>query len=123
LPSDSSEHYFPQNTIANFRTKLATPIELEPQRWEVDLVEISYSKGYKKQAEYNVLKLDSREIKFPARHYKSLYEPFTILTRYFNSPEKELFITKFNSHLNKYKFPSGNSIELLGVCYGRVQFR
>ena len=71
LPSDSSEHYFPQNTIANFKTKLATPIELEPHRWEVGLVEISYPKGYKKQAEYNVLKLDSREIKFPVRHYIS----------------------------------------------------
>ena len=119
LPSDSSAYYFPQNTIANFRTKLATPIELKPHKWEVALVEISYPKGCKKHAEYNVLRLDSREIKFPARHYKSLYELLTILTRYFKSPEKELFITKFNSHLNKYKIPHENSKELLGVCYGQ----
>jgi hypothetical protein len=114
LPSDSSEHYFPQNTIANFGTKLATPIELEPHMWEVGLIEISYPKGYRKQAKYNVLKLDSREIKFPVRH-----ELFTVLTRYFKSPEKERFITNFIIHLNKYKIPPGYSKEILGVCFGQ----
>jgi len=39
LPSDSSG-YFPSNTIANFKTKLATPIELKPDEWEVGLDEI-----------------------------------------------------------------------------------
>ena len=42
LPSDSSSYYFPSNIIANFKTKLATPIELQPEKWEVGLVEISY---------------------------------------------------------------------------------
>jgi len=42
LPSGSSGFHFPNNTIANYRTKLATPIELEPNKWEVGLVEISY---------------------------------------------------------------------------------
>jgi hypothetical protein len=41
LPSD-----FPHNTIANVKTKLATPIELEHDKWEVGLVELSYPKGY-----------------------------------------------------------------------------
>jgi len=29
LPSDSFGYYFPVNSIADFRTKLATPLELE----------------------------------------------------------------------------------------------
>jgi hypothetical protein len=42
LPSDSSVYCFPNNTIANFRTKLATPIEVEPGRSKIGLVDISY---------------------------------------------------------------------------------
>ena len=45
LPSDSSAYYFPANTIADFRTKLATPLELEHDKCEVGLVEISCPKG------------------------------------------------------------------------------
>jgi hypothetical protein len=45
LPLDSSGNYSPSNRIANFKTKLATPIELEPNKWDVGLVEISYPKG------------------------------------------------------------------------------
>ena len=44
LPLDSSGNYSPSNRIANFKTKLATPIELEPNKWDVGLVEISYPK-------------------------------------------------------------------------------
>jgi hypothetical protein len=45
LPSESPRYYFPANTIAEFRTKLATTLELEHDKWEVGLVEISYPKG------------------------------------------------------------------------------
>ena len=47
LQSDSSSYYFPANTIADLRTKLATPLELKHGKWEVGLIEISYPKGYK----------------------------------------------------------------------------
>jgi len=47
LPSDSSGYYFPSNTIANFITKLDTPIQLKPDEWEVGLVLKSYPKGCK----------------------------------------------------------------------------
>jgi len=40
LPSGRSGCYFPANTIADFRTKLATPLELEHDIWEVGLVEM-----------------------------------------------------------------------------------
>ena len=47
LPSGSSGSYFPANTIVDFRTKLATPLQLEHDKWEVGLFEISFPKGYK----------------------------------------------------------------------------
>jgi len=53
---------------------LATPIELEPDKWEVDLIEISYSKGYKKRFLLNTLRLDSGEISFPVKHYEFVYD-------------------------------------------------
>jgi hypothetical protein len=45
MPSDSSGYYFPVNTTANFRTKLATPLELQPHTFEVGLGQMSYPKG------------------------------------------------------------------------------
>ena len=41
LPSNSSMKYFPDNTVTNYTTKLARPIELNGL-WEVALVEIVY---------------------------------------------------------------------------------
>jgi len=45
LPSGILAYCFPANTIADWRTKLATPLELEHDKWEVGLVDISYPKG------------------------------------------------------------------------------
>jgi len=66
LPNDSSGYYYPANTIANFTTKLATPLELQPNKWEVGLVEISYPNGYKKRFRHKAIRLDSQVI-FPVR--------------------------------------------------------
>ena len=41
LASNSSLEYFPDNTVANFKVKLAEPIELTWE-WEVALAEIHY---------------------------------------------------------------------------------
>ena len=41
LPSNSSMAYFPNNTVANFRGKLAETIDL-PGQWEVALVGLHY---------------------------------------------------------------------------------
>ena len=48
LPSDSFGHYVPANTIADFRTKLATLLELEHDKLEDGQVKISYPKWCKK---------------------------------------------------------------------------
>jgi hypothetical protein len=71
LPSDSSG-YFPRNKLSNFRTKLASPIELESDKWEVGVVEISYPKGSRKRMIHNTRRLVSMEIKFPVKHYESI---------------------------------------------------
>lgn len=42
LPSNSSEKYFPKNTLSNFTTQLHHPVELEAGEWEVGLSEIVY---------------------------------------------------------------------------------
>ena len=84
LPSDSSANFFPDNTIASFRTKLATPIELEPDKWEVGLVEISYPRGYKKHLLYNTLRFDSTPIKFPVKQYESPNDLIAHLTKILN---------------------------------------
>ena len=103
LPSDSSANFFPNNTIASFRTKLATPIELEPDKWEVGLVEISYPRVYKKRLLYNRLRFDSNPIKFPVKHSESLNDLIAHLTRNFKSPNrKEQFITSFSELLNNF---------------------
>ena len=74
LPSDSSGYYFPANTIADFRTKLATPLEWQHDKWEVGLFEISYPKGYKKRYLHNTLRLGSEDIIFPVKNYVSSYK-------------------------------------------------
>ena len=43
LPSNSSMVYYPENTVANFETRLANPISLEGE-WEVALYEIQYKR-------------------------------------------------------------------------------
>jgi hypothetical protein len=120
FPSDSSAYYFPRNTISNFRTKLATPVELEPDKWQVGLVEISYPEIYKKQPLHNTVRLDSMEIKFPVRHYTSLHDIFVTLKKHFKTPdEKQEFVNKFHRYLNKYVPSDGYVTDLLGVCYGQ----
>jgi len=83
LPSDSSGYYFPANTIDNFRTKLATPLELEHGDWKVDLIEISYPKGCKKLSLHNTLRLDSEEITFPVKHYECVFDLLTNIPQFY----------------------------------------
>ena len=45
LPSNSSEQYFPNNTLTDFTTKLASTIELTGE-WEVGLAEIMFPRSW-----------------------------------------------------------------------------
>jgi len=123
LPSDSSGYFFPNNTIAHFRTKLATPIELDPDRWEVGLVDISYPKGYRKQFLYNTLRVNSTEIKFPVKHYESLYDLIAHLPYFLESPKREQFMNTFSEYINRYITEEGAGKKLLRTCPAQNSIR
>ena len=45
LLSNSCMHYFPENTLTHFKTKLAKPSICDDCKWEVGLVDISFPKS------------------------------------------------------------------------------
>ena len=94
LPSGSSG-YYPANTIANFTTKLATPLELQHNKWEVGLVEISYPNGYKKRR-HNTIHLDSQEVIFPVKDYESMLDLLTNIPDLLEPSKKEEFMRIFS---------------------------
>ena len=62
LSSDSSGYYFARNTIANFRNKLATPIKLESDKWEVRLVEITQMIQEAPAKQYHTFRFDINQV-------------------------------------------------------------
>jgi len=84
LPSGSSGYYFPANTVSDFRTKLAIPLDLEHDKWEFGLVEISYPKGYENRYLHNTLRLGSEDIIFPVKHYESVFDLLTNIPLFSN---------------------------------------
>ena len=78
LPSNSSMSYFPNNTVANFRVKLAETIDL-PGQWEVALVELYYphtwptvTKGVQQTFLYKL----GADLKYQTAILKDVYYPF-----------------------------------------------
>jgi hypothetical protein len=102
LPSDSSGLHYPNNTIANYTTKLASPLELEANKWEVGLVNISYPHGYKKRFRHNILRLDSQDILFPVRHHESMWDLVDNIPELYEPSQKEMFMCIFSDYLNTY---------------------
>ena len=119
LPSDSSGYYFPANTIAYFRTKLDTPLELEHDKWEVGLVEISYPKGYKNRYLHNTLRLGLEDIVFPLKHYESVFDLLTNIPQFFEPSAIEIFIRIFSKYIYKYE---GQINYLFKSCLGENSF-
>jgi hypothetical protein len=120
LPSDSSGLYYPANTIANYTTKIASPLELEPNKWEVGLVNISSLNGYKKRFQHNILRLDSQVIPFPVKHYESELDLFDNIPQLFDPSEKKTFMRIFSEYLNTYAQQRDAKPweRLFSSCYG-----
>jgi len=112
LPSDSSCYYFPANIIADFRTKLATPLELEHDKWDVGQVEISYPKWYKKRYLHNKLLLGSEDIIFPVKHYESVFDLLTNIPQFLEPSANANFIRIFRNYINKYECQSNDLFKL-----------
>jgi len=78
LPSNSSMKYYPENTVAQFTTKLSNVIELEGD-WEVGLAKISVpsrvENAYNDEC-YLIVQLTDfiRKIRLTARHYEQVVE-------------------------------------------------
>ena len=75
---------------------------MEPNKWEVGLVEISYPNGCKKRFQHNTYRLDSQEVIFPVKDYESLFDLVTNIPYLLKSSKKERFMRLFNEYLNKY---------------------
>jgi hypothetical protein len=125
LPSDSSADYFPNNTIANFTTKLTMPIELKHDDWEVGLVEISYPTGCRKRTRQNTLRRGNVKIDLPVNHYSSMLDLALELSKHYKKASKEWeeFYTAFDEALKPYKMPKEVTDELLGTGYGDNSFK
>jgi hypothetical protein len=102
LPSDSSSLYYPNNAIANYTTELAAPLDFEPIKWKVGLVNISYPDGYKKPFRHNILRLDSQNIPFPVRHYESMLDLVNNIPELNDPSKKQTFMRIFGDYLNTY---------------------
>ena len=102
MRSDSSG-CFPANRIADFRTKLATPLELEYDRWEVVLVEISYPKGYKKRFWHITLLFGMDETIFTLKYLDSVFDLLTNIPQSFEPSVNENFTPIFSNCINKNK--------------------
>ena len=89
LPSNSSMEYFPNNTVANFKTQLRQPIELDGE-WEVGLSELVTPTQWK-----NVD--DEGNNFFSAKEAEAWSEQFTIPPGYYAN--NEMFIKYFKSIL------------------------
>jgi hypothetical protein len=102
LPSDSSGPYYPANTIANYTTILALPLELKPNKWEVGLVQISYPNDYKKLFRHNIIRLDSQDVLFPVKNLESMLDLVTDIPHLLKPSKKERFMRIFSEYLNTY---------------------
>jgi len=98
MASDIQSYYFPANTIADIRTKEATPLELEHKWKEVGLVDVSYSK---RASLHNTLRLDLKEIIFPVKHYEPVFDLLINLSVYFEPSLNENSICIFSKYIKK----------------------
>ena len=77
LPSNGSMPYFPNNTVANYRVKLAETIDL-PGQWEVALVGLHYPHTWptiKKGAQQTFLYKLGADLKYETAILKDVYYP------------------------------------------------
>jgi hypothetical protein len=81
---------------------------LEHDKWEVGLVEISYTKGYKKRYLHNTLRLGLEDIVFPLKHYESVFDLLTNIPQFFEPSANGYFIRIFSNYINKYEGQSND---------------
>lgn len=79
LPSNSSMNYFPDNSMSNYKTKLAQFVELD-NSWEVALTEIQYPRSWmdSQRGKFRLLTKPATRIDFPPI-VEPLLEPLALI--------------------------------------------
>jgi hypothetical protein len=70
----------------------------------------------------NTLRLDSAEIRFPIKHFESVYD-LTNLPPFGEPSKKEKCISTFSQYINKYEPREKSSKELIHPCMGENSLR
>lgn len=99
LPSNSSEAFYPNNTMAEYVTRLMNRVELDGD-WEVGLSEILFSKNW-----YNIRKKEALSLRFvdsslPSSGFKTwsdIYHQVSIGEGYYTSPAE--IVDELNSKI------------------------
>ena len=113
LPSNSSVQYFPQNSLTQFKTKLAKQIIHDESKWEVALAEISFPKSWVNvQSDENEIYVENnfqfRCLTIPVKRYANNFEFFHALKECFTL-EKQLGVTVgYNEKTGHITFESPN---------------
>src|ERR1700733_11604337 len=85
LPSNSSMHYYPDNTVTHYTTRLANDISLSGD-WEVGLVEIQYQHSWINLTEYEGRISYSRSIDFGLGKRSSIQKIIRLPRTYYETP-------------------------------------
>ena len=62
---------------------------------------------------YNTLRLDSEEVIFPVKHYKSVFDLLTNIPQFYEQSKSKNFVRIFSKYINKYQ---KQSEELFNSC-------
>lgn len=123
LPSNSSEEYYGRQTPGHYYTRLATPLHVDPEEYEVGLAEISMPNTRYNVPEFHVTYTDmtgapprAYRISMKAGHYKSIRHLITRLNR---SIGKTMHIS---AELPQNKF-AHNRVSGRVTCYAASGFQ
>ena len=130
LPSNSSVQYFPQNSLTQFKTKLAKQIIHDESKWEVALAEISFPKTWVNvKPDENEIYVENnfnfRCLTIPVKRYANNFEFFHALKECFTF-EKHLGVSvAFNEKTGHIVFesPNGSVLYLTGKLALQIGFK
>lgn len=115
LPSDSSQRFFPENTLSHFVTQLPTPVTLNGE-WEVGLAEIIYPHTwYNVNASNNLFgfdlgdgQLSSRRI--PPGYYETIPDILKAVTL---APFRDKIQFQYNASTKRVKIQTDNGAKII----------
>ena len=130
LPSNSSLHYFPHNSLTQFKTKLAKQIISDENNWEVAMAEISFPKTWVNVVgEENEIYVENnfhfRCLTIPEKRYANNFEFFHALKECFTLESQLGIVVKFNEKTGHMVFesPKNSVLYLTGKLALQIGFK